>query len=92
MRGVVFTGDREIELRTFEDPSPGLGMMVLEMKASGGPSHTKSRRPLRVVAAIDPGVRPQVTKGGDRRLRHKRIVQTAFGEPSRRDAQFKRHS
>lgn len=35
MRGVVFTGDRQIELMEFPDPTPGFGEVVLEMKASG---------------------------------------------------------
>lgn len=35
MRGVVFTGDRDLELRNFPDPTPGPGEVVLEMKASG---------------------------------------------------------
>jgi len=35
MRGVVFTGDRELELMSFDDPTPGPGEVVLEMKASG---------------------------------------------------------
>ncbi len=35
MRGVVFLGDRELELRDFPDPTPGPGEAVLEMKASG---------------------------------------------------------
>jgi threonine dehydrogenase-like Zn-dependent dehydrogenase len=35
MRGVVFTGDRELELRDFPDPAPGPGEVVLEIKASG---------------------------------------------------------
>ncbi len=35
MRGVVFLGDRELELREFPDPTPGPGEVVLEMKASG---------------------------------------------------------
>jgi threonine dehydrogenase-like Zn-dependent dehydrogenase len=35
MRGVVFKGEREIELTTFPDPSPGPGEVVVEMKASG---------------------------------------------------------
>lgn len=35
MRGVVFLGDRELELREFPDPSPGPGEVVIEMKASG---------------------------------------------------------
>ena len=35
MRGVVFTGNRQLELRDFPDPAPGPGEVVLEIKASG---------------------------------------------------------
>ena len=35
MRGVVFLGDRKVELRNFPDPTPGAGEVVIEMKASG---------------------------------------------------------
>ena len=35
MRGAVFLGDRKVELRTFPDPTPGPGEVVIEMKASG---------------------------------------------------------
>ena len=35
MRGAVFLGDRKVELRSFPDPTPGPGEVVLEMKASG---------------------------------------------------------
>ena len=35
MRGVVFLGDRKVELRNFPDPTPGPGEVVVEMKASG---------------------------------------------------------
>jgi (R,R)-butanediol dehydrogenase / meso-butanediol dehydrogenase / diacetyl reductase len=35
MRGVVFTGHRQLELRSFDDPVPGDDDVVLEMKASG---------------------------------------------------------
>ena len=35
MRGVVFLGERELELREFADPTPGPGEVVLAMKASG---------------------------------------------------------
>jgi threonine dehydrogenase-like Zn-dependent dehydrogenase len=35
MKGVVFTGDRRLELREFPDPTPGPGEVVLEIKASG---------------------------------------------------------
>src|SRR5918993_608088 len=35
MRGVVFLGNRKLELQNFPDPTPGPGEVVLEMKASG---------------------------------------------------------
>ena len=35
MRGVVFPGGRRVEFMTFDDPTPGPGEVVLEMKASG---------------------------------------------------------
>ena len=35
MRGIVFLGDRQLELREFPDPTPGPGEVVLQMKASG---------------------------------------------------------
>ncbi len=35
MKGVVFTGDRAVELMSFPDPTPGPGEVVLEIKASG---------------------------------------------------------
>ena len=35
MKGVVFLGDRRIEVRNFPDPTPGHGEVVIEMKASG---------------------------------------------------------
>ena len=47
MRGVVFTGGRELKLMTFADPTPGPGEVVLEMKASGmcGSDLHQYRRP-----------------------------------------------
>jgi threonine dehydrogenase-like Zn-dependent dehydrogenase len=35
MRGIVFLGNRKLELQNFPDPTPGPGEVVLEMKASG---------------------------------------------------------
>jgi threonine dehydrogenase-like Zn-dependent dehydrogenase len=35
MRGAVFLGNRRIEIRTFPDPTPGPGEVVIQMKASG---------------------------------------------------------
>src|SRR5919109_2625012 len=47
MRGVVFTGGRELELMEFPDPSPGPHDVVIEMKASGmcGSDLHQYRRP-----------------------------------------------
>ncbi len=35
MRGVVFLGDRKLELREFPDPTPGPGEVIIAIKASG---------------------------------------------------------
>jgi L-iditol 2-dehydrogenase len=35
MRGVVFRGDRHVEILDFDDPTPGPGEAIIEMKASG---------------------------------------------------------
>ncbi len=35
MKGVVFLGNRKLEIRDFPDPTPGPGEVVLEIKASG---------------------------------------------------------
>ena len=35
MQGIVFQGDRKLELREFPDPTPGKDDVVLEIKASG---------------------------------------------------------
>ncbi|HUS96830.1 MAG TPA: zinc-binding dehydrogenase [Hyphomicrobiaceae bacterium] len=35
MQGIVFVGDRKLELREFTDPTPGARDVVLEIKASG---------------------------------------------------------
>jgi threonine dehydrogenase-like Zn-dependent dehydrogenase len=35
MKGVVFPGDRKLEIQDFPDPTPGPGEVVLEIKASG---------------------------------------------------------
>ena len=35
MRGVVFLGDRKLELREFPDPTPGPGEVLVAIKASG---------------------------------------------------------
>ncbi len=35
MRGLVFLGDRQVELREFSDPKPGAGEVVIAIRASG---------------------------------------------------------
>jgi hypothetical protein len=47
MRGVVFTGERGLELMPFPDPSPDAHDVVIEMKASGmcGSDLHQYRRP-----------------------------------------------
>ena len=47
MRGVVFTGGRELELMQFDDPKPGPHEVVVEVKASGmcGSDLHQYRRP-----------------------------------------------
>ncbi len=35
MKGIVFAGNRQVEMRKFADPTPGPGEVVLEIKASG---------------------------------------------------------
>ena len=35
MKGIVFPGDRQLEILDFPDPTPGPGEVVLEIKASG---------------------------------------------------------
>ena len=35
MKGVVFPGNRKLEIMDFPDPAPGPGEVVLEIKASG---------------------------------------------------------
>ena len=35
MRGVVFVGNRQLELRAFPDPTPGAGEVLVKMRSSG---------------------------------------------------------
>jgi threonine dehydrogenase-like Zn-dependent dehydrogenase len=85
MRGVVFTGERSLELTTFPDPTPGPGEVVLEMKASGmcGSDLHQYRRPKNqvtgtiaghepcgVVVAVGAGVAAAEAKVGDRMMVH----------------------
>src|SRR6187431_2225781 len=58
MKGVVFVGDRKLELREFPDPTPGPRDVVLEVKASGmcGSDLHNYRAPA-VDAAVTGGIR-----------------------------------
>jgi threonine dehydrogenase-like Zn-dependent dehydrogenase len=57
MKGVVFLGDRKLELRDFPDPTPGPRDAIREIKASGpcgsdlhnyrAPASQASERPAR---------------------------------------------
>ena len=85
MRGVVFVGDRHIELRDLPEPEPGPGEVLLEMKASGlcgsdlrryrGPA-TALPEPLHVAGHEPCGVVAEVGPGvtsvnvGDRVMMH----------------------
>ena len=54
MKGVVFLGERTLELQDFPDPTPGPGEVVIEIKASGmcGSDLHQYRRPKSGGAAI----------------------------------------
>lgn len=58
MQGVVFLGDRKLELREFPDPTPGPRDVVLEIKASGmcGSDLHRYRAPF-VPGAVTGGVK-----------------------------------
>lgn len=60
MRGIVFLGDRRLELREFPDPTPGPREVVVEMKASGmcGSDLTPYRAPADQVLPIIRGHEP----------------------------------
>ena len=63
MKGVVFLGDRKLELREFPDPTPGPRDVILEIKASGmcGSDLHNYRAP------ANPG---GVVTGGIKRMHH----------------------
>src|SRR6185437_6242016 len=81
MRGVVFVGDRKLEIREFPDPEPGPGEVVVKMGASGicgsdlhpyraarVQSNISGHEPCGSVAALGPGV--EGPKVGDRAMIH----------------------
>src|SRR5919205_1991934 len=60
MHGVVFLGDRELELRAFPDPQPGPREVIVAMKASGlcGSDLTPYRAPRGSVQPVIRGHEP----------------------------------
>ena len=66
MRGVVFKGDRKVEILNFPDPTPGPGEVVLEMKASGmcgSDLHFYRNRPADVIRSL--GFKDLASRGID---------------------------
>src|SRR5258706_31360 len=61
MKGVVFLGDRKLELREFPDPTPGARDVILEIKASGmcGSDLHNYRAPAQPAGAVTGGIRRQ---------------------------------
>lgn len=55
MRGVVFKGERKLDILDFDDPTPGPGEAVIEMKASGmcgSDLHFYRTKPADVIRAL----------------------------------------
>jgi D-arabinose 1-dehydrogenase-like Zn-dependent alcohol dehydrogenase len=61
MKGVVFLGDRKLELREFPDPTPGPRDVILEIKASGmcGTDLHTYRASAQLGAAVAGGIKRQ---------------------------------
>src|SRR5439155_23586006 len=61
MKGVVFLGDRKLELREFPDPTPGPRDVILEIKASGmcGSDLHNYRAPAQPAGAVTGCIRRQ---------------------------------
>jgi threonine dehydrogenase-like Zn-dependent dehydrogenase len=86
MQGIVFRGDRTLELQEFPDPTPGPGEVVLEIKASGmcgsdlhvyrqpsrefAQSVIAGHEPCGVVVAVGPGVENRHAHLGARVMVH----------------------
>ena len=84
MKGVIFTGDRTLELRDLPEPEPGHGEVLLKMMASGmcgsdltryrmpasdlTAFHVAGHEPCGVVAEVGPGVTE--VSVGDRVMMH----------------------
>ena len=61
MKGVVFLGDRKLELKEFPDPTPGPRDVILEIKASGmcGTDLHTYRAPAQLGEAVAGGIKRQ---------------------------------
>src|SRR5207247_7517918 len=61
MKGVVFLGDRKLELREFPDPTPDPRDVILEIKASGmcGSDLHNYRAPANPGGAVTGGIKRQ---------------------------------
>ena len=83
MKGVVFTGNRALEVADFPDPVPGPGEVVIRLMASGmcgsdlhtfrsatPPPYIAGHEPCGVVQAVGAGVVPSVAQLGDRVTMH----------------------
>ena len=86
MRGLVFLGERKVELREFADPAPGAGDVVVAIRASGmcgsdlrpyraaadpnRPACVTGHEPCGVVAEIGAGVTDQQARVGQRVMVH----------------------
>jgi len=84
MQGIVFLGDRTLELQDFPDPTPGPDEAVVEIKASGmcgtdlhyfrGPKNARpiiaGHEPCGIVAAVGTGVAAAQAAVGDRVMVH----------------------
>src|SRR5262249_45772159 len=59
MKGVVFGGDRKLELRDFPDPAPGPRDVILEIKASGmcGSALHNYRAPAEPAGTVTGGIK-----------------------------------
>src|SRR5262249_15871221 len=71
MKGVVFLGDRKLELREFPDPTPGPRDVILEIKASGmcGTDLHTYRAAAQRGEAVAGGIKRQAARLDERRPR-----------------------
>jgi len=82
MRGVVFKGERQVVIEEFDDPAPGAGEVVIQIKASGmcGSDMAPYRDPRdprreRIITGHEPcGVVADVGSGVDESLKGQRVL------------------